>query len=144
MTKHLRKLIMSFAVSAFLFGALAVQTNAQDLTNLWQKSVADGSLPSWFVAPTVRGLDHYDGKIYVPDRSATEIRVLDATTGEDLTLETPFDLTGVSGGTYAMNILKVSEDGAIFLGNLATPGTQDFKMYWWTEDRSEEHTSELQ
>src|SRR5690554_6806534 len=133
MTKHLRKLIMSFAVSAFLFGALAVQTNAQDLTNLWQKSVADGSLPSWFVGATVRGIDYKDGKIYVPDRNSIDIRVLDALTGDDVTLDTPFDLTGV-GTFFGMNQLKISEDGAIFLGSLATSGTGNVSFYWWTED----------
>ncbi len=133
MTQHLRKLIMSFVVSAFFIGAFTLQTNAQELTKLWQRSVADESLPSWFTAATVRGLDYKDGKVYIPDRNAIEIRVLDAETGADVTLDTPFDLTGV-GTFYGLNQLKISEDGAIFIGSLATSGTADFKFYWWTED----------
>ncbi len=135
MTQHLRKLIMSFAVSAFLFGALSVQTNAQELRKVWERSDRTGAaegLPSWYTASTVRGIAEYDGKLYVPDRTNNAIQVMDAATGADITLETPFNLADVSGGLFPMNDLNVSDDGLIFTGNLElNASTGAFKFYWF-------------
>ena len=128
---------MSFAVSAFLFGALAVQTNAQELNTIWERTTLNADLPSWFTVGSVRGMAYgtVDGnkRIYAADRENNTIRVLDAVTGEDVTPATAFDLTGVGGGTYALNDVEVSDDGVIFLGNLASD-TSPFRLYWWTQE----------
>ncbi|HCI72723.1 MAG TPA: hypothetical protein DHV30_19865, partial [Balneola sp.] len=51
----------------------------------------------------------------------------------DITLATPYDLTGVAGGTYAMNDIAFSDDGVAFLGNLTTnASTSPFHLYMWT------------
>ncbi len=144
MTQHLRKLIMSFAVSAFLFGALSVQTNAQELRKVWERSARTGAaegLPSWFIAGYVRGMDLNGQNLYAVDRTNTEIRVLDIATGADVTLTTPYDLTGVAGGTYPVNDVAFSDDGAMFLGNLTTNASDTaivnpnpFRLYWWTTE----------
>ncbi|MFA5669021.1 MAG: SusE domain-containing protein [Balneolaceae bacterium] len=139
MTKHLRKLIMSFAVSAFLFGALAVQTNAQDLTKVWERSARTGAaegLPSWYTASSVRGIAEYNGKVYVPDRANMTIQVMDAATGADATVTTPYDLTGVASGLFLINDLNISDDGVVFVGNMTTDasGAHPFKLYWFSND----------
>jgi hypothetical protein len=60
---------------------------------------------------------------------------MDAATGADVTPTTAFDLSGVSGGTYGMNDVELSDDGVIFLGNLATnTSTSPFRLYWWTSE----------
>ncbi len=138
MVKYLRNISLGMLVSAFLISAFTVQVQAQELTKLWERSNrtgADEGLPAWFETSMIRGIAEYDGKIYLPDRAATTIRVIDALTGEDVALDTDFDLDGVAGGTYALNDLKISEDGAIFLGNLTVDASaSDFKLYWWTSE----------
>jgi len=43
------------------------------------------------------------------------------------------DMTGVSGGLFAVNVIGVADDGAVFVANLTTTGT-DFKLYRWEND----------
>ena len=137
-------MIIRFAVGAFLFGALAVQTNAQELRKVWERSArtgADEALPSWYTVGFIRGMDLHGQNLYAADRTNSQIRVLDAATGADVTLTTPYDLTGVAGGTYALNDLAFSDDGALFLGNLtvnasdtAIVNPNPFRLYWWTTE----------
>lgn len=132
MVKQLQKITLGLFVSAFLALALVVQTNAQDFEKKWSASVADENLPDWFTEGMTRGIEFYDGKLYLPDRNTNTIRVLDAETGEEL--DSPFDLDGVEGGLFPINDLKISEDGILFLGNLTTnAGTSAFKLYWWDD-----------
>jgi hypothetical protein len=81
----------------------------------------------------VRGLDISPdlSKLYVPSRTGTHnIFILDALTGDSLG---KLDMTGVSGGTYNLNLVGVAEDGAIYATNLALiNGT--FKLYRWADD----------
>ncbi len=141
MTQHLRKLILSFVVSAFFIGAFTVQTNAQELRKVWERSArtgADEALPSWYTVGFIRGMDLHGQNLYAADRTNNQIRVLDAATGADVTLTTPYDLTGVAGGTYPMNDLAFSDDGALFLGNLTVNAidtvNNPFRLYWWTTE----------
>lgn len=131
---------MSLAVSAFLFGALSVQTNAQELNTIWERTDRTGATeakPSWFTVGSVRGMAfgtvNGNDRIYAADRGNTTIQVMDAATGADITPVTAFDLSGVSGGTLPMNDIEVSDDGVIFLGNLASD-TSPFRLYWWTQE----------
>ncbi len=41
--------------------------------------------------------------------------------------------TGINGGTYHINMLAVSDDGQIFVGNLALAGT-NFKLYYFADE----------
>ncbi len=43
------------------------------------------------------------------------------------------DNTGISGGTYHINMMAVTDDGQIFAGNLALAGTA-FKLYYWKNE----------
>ena len=140
MTQSLQKTILSFFVSAFMVIAFTGNAQAQDdLRTLWDRTTLTDNLPDWFSAGFVRGMAYgtVDGneRLYAADRTNSTIRVIDPATGDDVTLDTPFDLTGVTGGTYALNTVEVSDDGVIFLGNLSTDATASpFRLYWWDSE----------
>jgi hypothetical protein len=127
-------------VSALLFGGYTNDTKAQELNTVWERSDRTGAenpKPEWFTVGSVRGaafgVVNGNERFYVADRENNTIRVMDAETGADITPDNAFDLTGVSGGTFGMNDVEVSEDGIIFLGNLAS-ASSPFRLYWWTEE----------
>lgn len=60
------------------------------------------------------------------------IRILDGSTGADLGA---MNTAGISGGTYAINMIGAANDGAIYLGNLTTAsGTTAFKLYRYANE----------
>jgi hypothetical protein len=127
-------------VSTMLLGGFSTDTSAQDLDTVWERSDrtnAEQSKPDWFTVGSVRGAAYGvvngNERFYAADRENNTIRVMDAETGTDITPDNAFDLTGVSGGTFGMNDVEVSEDGIIFLGNLASAASP-FRLYWWTEE----------
>ena len=84
----------------------------------------------------VRGVafNRTTGHILVPSRvGGSFVHILDGETGAILD---SLDMTGVSGGTYHMNMLAVSDDGQIFLTNLAAWGGQIFRLYHWTDEQA--------
>ncbi|AFH48558.1 Hypothetical protein IALB_0846 [Ignavibacterium album JCM 16511] len=115
------------------------------LIQMWQRSVATSNLPSWFGADTERGLAYgktsdvteaINDRVYVVSRSGgvLNVRILDAATGNDIgTLNT----TGISGGTFALNDIGVTEDGKIIGANLtANASTSALKFYYWNNESS--------
>tara|TARA_R110002049_G_scaffold25131_1_gene88482 strand:- start:731 stop:4429 length:3699 start_codon:yes stop_codon:yes gene_type:complete len=144
MKKHLQNLLLRTTAVLLLTMGGIFSVQAQELNTLWERSARTGAevgLPSWYTVGWVRGMDINGPNLYAADRANTEIRVLNATTGVDVTLTTPYDLTGVSGGTYAMNDLAFSDDGALFLGNLtvnasdtAIVNVNPFRLYWWNTE----------
>lgn len=139
MKKHLQKYILSLCVSAFMIGALSIQANAQtDIPALWDRTSTTGAegIPSWY-STSVRGIAYHNNKVYATTRADNSIRTMDALTGEDLTLDTPFDMTGVGGvGFYDVFDIETSTDGAIFVGNLTldASGGHAFKVYIWESE----------
>lgn len=81
-----------------------------------------------------RGLAYnavFNEVLVVTRTPALAIHVLDADTGA---YKHSMDLTGVAGGTFALNMIACSEDGQVFAGNLTTnPKGADgpFKLYGW-------------
>jgi len=61
----------------------------------------------------------------------SNVFILDAATGDSLS---KLDMTGISGGTYAMNIIRVDLDGVIYLGNLGGISGSIFKIYRWENE----------
>jgi len=82
-----------------------------------------------------RGLAYGNGHLYLVSRSGgTNIRILNPSTGADLG---GLDVTGISGGTFAVNAAAVGGDGAIYVGNLTTQSaTTPFKVYKWSNEVS--------
>jgi hypothetical protein len=144
MIRLINKNWLSAFVGACVMLALAIDTQAQTLNTVWERSAktgAEAGLPSWYTVGSIRGMDLNGDSLYAADRANSEIRVMDAATGADITLTTPYDLTGVAGGTYAMNDLAFSDDGVLFLGNLtvnasdtAIVNPNPFRLYWWTTE----------
>src|SRR5690606_18679046 len=73
-------------------------------------------------------------RIYAADRANTALQVFNPDDGSEVTLDTPFDLSGLSGGTFAMNDVEISEDGVVFVGNLSSSEANPFRLYWWTSE----------
>lgn len=117
--------------------------NIPPILNLWERSAANTTLPTWFGADTERGLAYgftSDGteasnhRVYVVNRTASppNIRILNATNGTDVgTLNN----TGISGGAFPMNDIGVTMDGKIIGANLVSP-SGDFKIYMWDNELS--------
>jgi hypothetical protein len=62
------------------------------------------------------------------------IRILDAATGVDLG-ELNQGAGVISGGTFALNMIGVADDGAIYLANLTTnTATTPYKVYRWANE----------
>ncbi len=140
MIRLINKNWLSAFVGACIMLALAIDIQAQTLNTVWERTSRTGAsetLPSWFTVGSVRGMAYgtVDGnaRVYAADRANSTIQVMDAATGADVTLATAFDLSGVSGGTLGINDIEVSEDGVIFLGNLAS-ASSPFRLYWWTQE----------
>ena len=81
-----------------------------------------------------RGLAFGNDHLYLVSRfnGTSNVRILDATSGADLG---GLDVTGITGGTFAVNAAAVGGDGAIYVGNLtANRSTSPFKVYKWTNE----------
>ncbi|NWF49686.1 MAG: DUF4623 domain-containing protein [Ignavibacteriaceae bacterium] len=111
-----------------------------DGDTLWVRSAATGNLPTWFSASgnTERGFGFGkvggSDRVYVVNRNGgLFVRVLDANTGSDVGT---LDVTGITGGTFALNDIGVTTDGIIYGANLASGATATFKLYRWTTEAS--------
>lgn len=73
------------------------------------------------------------GNVLVVSRQdATKIIKLDGVTGA---YQGTMDVTGVSGGTFALSTIDVAADGAIYAANLTTSSsTSPFKVYKWASE----------
>lgn len=139
MTQHIRKLVMGFFVSAFFLVAFNIDSQAQQLNTVWERTTLANDLPEWFEPGFVRGMTYgtVDGneRIYAVNRTDARLEVLNPNNGSEVSLESDFDLSGISGGTYPMNDVEISEDGVIFVGNLAVDASSSpFRLYWWTSE----------
>ncbi len=114
---------------------------------LWERSVADASLPTWFGTNTERGLAYGNtmsaptslsgnDRVFVVSRSSEliKVRILNADTGADVG---ELNTTGITGGTFALNDIEVTSDGIILGCNLTTNATSSpFKVYMWANEGS--------
>ena len=104
-------------------------TTSSVVTQLW--SLATGSRPYVDNNYGTRGLayDTNTATVLLSSRATTSIYVLDANSGADLfTLNT----LGISGGTFALNLVGVADDGVVYAGNLARTANGDiFFLYRW-------------
>ncbi len=106
------------------------------LTQLW--SLAPGSRPYLTVnsLPYERGMayNRVSGHVLVVSRTTPSVYVLDAATGADLN---QLSVSGIAGGTYALLMIGVADDGVVYAGNLTTASsTTPFTLYRWANDGS--------
>lgn len=119
---------------------IASSLHAQFLDTLWTRSQGKGTLPSWFGSNSERGFAYGNvggqDRLYVVSRSSgTKVRILDATTGADVDTLKVYPV--VTGGTFALNDIEVSDDGVIFGANLTTSAISPFKVYKWTSEAAD-------
>lgn len=102
--------------------------------------------PYWSVAPVnattfpdsnnlTRGgsFNPITGNLLVATRAGgTGVRILDGATGAE---KGTLNVTGISGGTFALNMVSVAADGAIYGANLVTDaGASPFRVYRWANE----------
>ncbi len=132
-----------------LVGLTAIQSaRAQSfaLSNLWSMASNDGG----FLNTTnhlTRGLAYnpVSGHLLVASRTplptvTNAIYVLDGTNGTILgTL--PFDANLIKGGNFVINMIGVTDDGVIYVGNLTTDTTNaangPFRLYRWANESAQ-------
>lgn len=80
-----------------------------------------------------RGLAYGNGELYLVSRAdgGANVRRLNALTGADLG---GLNVSGITGGTFAANMVAVANDGAIYVGNLSTAIGTNFRVYRWAND----------
>src|SRR5258706_5252815 len=81
-----------------------------------------------------RGLAYGNGHVYLVSRTGgNNVRILDPLTGADLG---GLNVTGISGGTFAVNMAGTSADGSIYVANLTTAvsATAPYKVYKWANE----------
>lgn len=123
-------------LSSFLL--LPHSLSAATLTALSSFGGGDGWLApgeSGYIADTsslARGLTYnaVSNKLYVVDRTGgINVRIYNGDTGA---AEGTFNVTGITGGTFALNMIDVDASGVIYGANLSTANTSNFKVYQWT------------
>lgn len=104
----------------------------------WKRSAATANIPTWMgTNNTERGMAALGDKIYLVSRkSGNIIKVINGSTGTDLADVSNY--SGVSGGTFLLNDVEVSSNGAILACNLTeTSNTSAFKIYRWNSETAE-------
>lgn len=102
------------------------------LTKVW--SLLPGSRAYLWVDDTNRGMDYAaaSNRLYLAVRTpSVGIRVLSGVDGAEIG---SLDMTGVTGGLFAINMVAVADDGKIYACNL-TDGTTPFRVYQWADDQ---------
>jgi hypothetical protein len=121
---------VSVAITASLIDAAA---QSASLNSLW--SLAPGSRAYLANDNNQRGLAYnpVTGHVLLVNRTTSlSVNILDGATGADLGA---LNVTGISGGTYALNLVGIGTDGAIYAGNLVTDSsTSPFKLYRWANE----------
>ena len=73
--------------------------------------------------------------VYVANRTGgTAVNILNGTTGASAGT---LNVTGITGGTFAINCIRVASDGAIYAANLESPAsgaTGNLKIYRWANE----------
>ena len=101
-------------------------------TNGW---LAPGSSAYMTTGNTERGLAYnpITGNLVLVSRAGgNNIRILNGATGLDLGGLDNTALTG--GGTFAVNMAGVGDDGFIYVGNLSTSAASAFTVYAWASE----------
>lgn len=125
------KMLPFFLISLLLVSAVFA---GDELAVVWEKSMSQGTLPRWFDTQNMtRGLSYgkigSDERVFVVSRNGGNfIYLLDAANGDSLGR---LDNTGITGGTLHISDVGVSDDGLVFVCNLAAGGV--FKVYKYTD-----------
>lgn len=107
-------------------------------SRVWEKSKLFGGFPSYLSTNDMqRGMaygkvDNKERLFVVSRNGGNFVYIINAANGDSAgTLKT----AGISGGTYLLNDIEVSDDGIVFMCNLTTSASASaFKIYKWTTE----------
>jgi hypothetical protein len=131
-----RRWIFPMACTLLICGAAI----ADELQLLWQ--IAPEDQPFMTTGNTERGIAYNPATDHVllVSRATGEIHILDAENGTELGLMN-LGAGIISGGTFPMSMIGVSDDGVIYVANLSTSTTvPNLKIYRWQSETAEEPT----
>lgn len=127
----------SFAL-AWLLAVASAQAVSFRLEPLWNVTPGQSGYEYLTTTSGERGMDYNptSGHLLVATRNTTTgaigVRVLNGTTGANLG---SLNTTGVSGGTFHLNMLGIADDGAIYGANLTVNSTTTpLKIYRWANE----------
>jgi len=126
-------------LGAGLSTVLSARAQSYQLGPLW--SLAPGEVPFLDTGHLTRGLAYNPttGHVLVPSRTGTAaVHILDGDTGAELGA-LPFDDTVVTGGNFAVNMIGITADGVIYVGNLTVDVQVNgpFKLYRWADETAQ-------
>ena len=110
------------------------------ITPVWEKTLANGDLPSWFTANNDSEVAHSGDFVFVQN-NRDKIRVLDKTTGEEATADEFIDGTeNYSGGSGLFaNLLGIDvDDMGNIVGSTGTQANGAFRIYRWDDKDAEQ------
>ena len=128
----MKKIYLALFLASFCVGNAQIN---------WKRSASGTNAPTWSgTGNTERGMGALNDKMYVVSRfSGTKIKVINGLDGADLPEVSNY--TGVAGGTFTLNDVEVSTNGAILACNLmanayASPATANstFTIYKWDNE----------
>ena len=111
--------------------ATATVTAQATLEPLWNLSPVNAtSFPDTSNLTRGGSYNSVSGNFLVVTRAGgTSVQILDGATG---VVKGQLNTTGITGGTFALNMIDVAADGAIYAANLTTDSTTTpFKIYRW-------------
>ncbi len=96
------------------------------------------TLPYLGTASFERGMAYnpVTGNLVVVSRNgaaSNPIQKINGTTGADLGNLNLGSMV-ITGGTFTTNMVGIADDGAIYVGNLSTSATSNFKVYRWNDE----------
>jgi Domain of unknown function (DUF4623)/PEP-CTERM motif len=126
-----------FQLAIALLAAAPAFAQAYSLESFWTVAPVDAStFPDTGNLTRGGGFNPVTGNFLVSTRAGgTGVRVLSGTTGSQVGT---LNMTGVSGGTFALNMIGVAADGAIYGANLTTGSTgTPLRVYRWANEGAE-------
>ncbi len=101
--------------------------------SVWEFSVVNGGIPTWFTANGEDGLAFGNGHFYVGNNQ-DKVIILDPVDGSILDT---LSFVGIDGGNLKLSDVETSADGSILASNVVdNNGTATFKVYRWADESS--------
>lgn len=128
----MRKLYIIFSI--FLVLALTTETfsQAKPYKILWNKRATNGTFFANDGNTRSIAFNPVTNHLLVPSRTvASNVIIMDPVTGDSIG---KLDMTGITGGTYLINMIRITPDGKIYVCNLTTGPGSPFKIYRWDSE----------
>ncbi len=137
MNRLLQRLLLGVALIGLLSVSATKQAEAQTVMDTRNWEVLSDSV-GWLSdsGNETRGLafNPATGNVLVATRAGgPAIKIVDGTDGSEVG---ELDLSGVTGGMFAINRIDVTMDGQIFVGNFSLNGP-DYRIYRWENESAE-------